>query len=184
MGETVMRIILAATCVVLGSIGIAHAQQKPPASDDDYMMRMMSAAPPLVVEEATVIRMDPDGTTMRVLKKGTNAFTCMEDPVNNPMCLDPNAMEWAKAWQTHAPPPDKTGFIYMMAGDTGGSNTDPHATEKTPDNHWVQTGSHVMIVGPAVKTMAGYPRTADPDSTRPYVMWVGTPYEHLMIPVQ
>jgi hypothetical protein len=31
--------------------------------------------------------------------------------------------------------------------------------------------------------MQGYPRTADPDVTRPYVMWPGTPYEHLMLPV-
>ena len=41
----------------------------------------------------------------------------------------------------------------MLAGDTGASNTDPWATEKTADNHWIETGSHVMIVGAAAKTM-------------------------------
>ncbi len=41
-----------------------------------------------------------------------------------------------------------------------------------------------MIVGAAAKTMTGYPRTADPDPTKPYVMWPGSPYEHLMIPVK
>jgi hypothetical protein len=41
-----------------------------------------------------------------------------------------------------------------------------------------------MILGPVVKTMVGYPRTADPDPSQPYVMWPGTPYEHLMIPVK
>lgn len=41
-----------------------------------------------------------------------------------------------------------------------------------------------MVVGPAVKGMEGYPRTPDPDTSRPYVMWYGTPYEHLMIPVR
>ena len=41
-----------------------------------------------------------------------------------------------------------------------------------------------MIVGLAAKTMAGYPRTADPDPTKPYVMWPESAYEHLMIPVK
>jgi hypothetical protein len=101
-----------------------------------------------------------------------------------PMCMDPGAMEWAHAWQTHAAPTSKTGFIYMLAGDTGASNTDPYATVKAADNHWIQTGSHVMIVGAAAKTMTGYPRNPDPDPTKPYVMWPGSPYEHLMIPVK
>jgi hypothetical protein len=45
----------------------------------------------------------------QTLKNGTNEYTCME---NNgvPMCMDPNAIEWAQAWQTHAPPPDKVGL--------------------------------------------------------------------------
>jgi hypothetical protein len=41
-----------------------------------------------------------------------------------------------------------------------------------------------MIVGPAAKTMASYSRTADPDPTKPYVMWPGSAYEHLMLPVK
>jgi hypothetical protein len=41
-----------------------------------------------------------------------------------------------------------------------------------------------MIVGAAASTMAGYPRNADPDPTKPHVMWSGSPYEHLMIPVK
>jgi hypothetical protein len=32
--------------------------------------------------------------------------------------------------------------------------------------------------------MAGYPTSADPDTTKPYVMWAGTPYAHLMIPMK
>jgi hypothetical protein len=79
---------------------------------------------------------------------------------------------------------ERTGFIYMLADDTGASNTDPWASKQTSDNHWLQTGSHVMIVGAAASTMAGYPRNADPDPTKPCVMWSGSPYEHLMIPVK
>ena len=32
--------------------------------------------------------------------------------------------------------------------------------------------------------MTGFPRTPDPDPTKPYVMWSGTPYEHVMIPMK
>jgi hypothetical protein len=80
-----------------------------PLSNDDYMKRVMQAAPPQVVADATV--------AMQTLKKGTNEWTCMfQNGV--PMCLDPNAMEWAHAWQSHGPATDKTGFIYMLAGAT------------------------------------------------------------------
>ena len=175
------RICLGALATTVAA-GIAHAQSSTnPQSQDEYMKRVMMAAPPQVVQNATIVRMENGG--MQVLKKGNNEFTCMIAK-SDPMCLDTNAMEWAHAWQSHGPVPEKTGFVYMLAGDTGASNTDPYASEKKPGNHWVETGSHVMIVGPAVKTMAGYPRTADPDPTKPYVMWAGTPYEHLMIPVK
>jgi hypothetical protein len=69
----------------------------------------------------------------------------------------------------------------MIAGDTGTSNHDPNATDKT---HWVQTGPHVMIVGPAAREKANlYPGTMDPDPSQAYIMFPGTPYEHLMLPV-
>ena len=178
-----MRTIFATTCALVGLLGSAYAQQSPSgsATDQDYMKRVMTAAPPQIVADATVVRMQSG--SMQTLKKGTNEWTCMEANAV-PMCMDPNAMEWAHAWQSHGPATDKTGFIYMLAGDTGASNTDPYATAKTADNHWIQTGSHVMIVGAAVKTMAGYAKTADADPTKPYVMWPGSPYEHLMIPVK
>ncbi|HEX4171409.1 MAG TPA: hypothetical protein VHY82_02915 [Acetobacteraceae bacterium] len=173
-----MRIVLTTTCAMIASLTAAHAQQM---SDADYMKRVSTAAPPQIVEQATILRMN--GHEMQSLKKGSSEWTCM---IANevPMCMDPGAMAWAHAWQSHAAPTDKTGFIYMLAGDTGASNTDPYATAKTADNHWIQTGSHVMVVGAAAKGMTGYPRDTDPDPTKPYVMWPGSPYEHLMIPVK
>jgi len=50
-------------------------------------------------------------------------------------------------------------------------------------NNWIKTGSHVMIVGSGAKMLDGYPREAKADPTKPYVMWPGTVYEHLMLPV-
>jgi hypothetical protein len=41
-----------------------------------------------------------------------------------------------------------------------------------------------MIVGSDAKDMLqAYPRTPKPDPKKPYVMWAGTPYAHLMVPV-
>jgi hypothetical protein len=167
------------------------AQTPPPMpatpSDDDLIKLALSAAPPAVAKNATVIFIDHQGKS-RVLRQGTGAFTCLPghlgaDP--DPMCGDKNAMEWAKAWMQHKnPPANKVGFMYMLQGDSGASNTNPYDTKETPDNNWIKTGSHVMIVGSGAKMLAGYPRSAKPDPTQPYVMWPGTPYEHLMLPVR
>jgi hypothetical protein len=73
----------------------------------------------------------------------------------------------------------------MLLGDEGTSNIASGATEETPDNAWVQTGPHVMIVGAAAWPMLkGYPREAEADPSKPFVMWPDTPYEHLMLPVE
>ena len=94
-------------------------------------------------------------------------------------------MEWVHAWIEHKTPTNgKTGFMYMLSGGTDASNTDPYATKPTASNHWVKTGPHVMIVGADVSLIDSYPKSADPDTSEPYVMWAGTPYQHLMIPVK
>ena len=182
----VVASLVAGVFVVAGA-SVAQPQGGPAATGDAALIASaMSAAPKSVGDGATIVAMGKDGK-LRTLRAGTNGFTCMpKDPAmpnSDPMCMDANALEWANAWLTKATPPDKTGFMYMLAGDSGASNTDPYATGATASNHWIKTGSHVMIVGSAAKTM-GYPATPDPDVTKPYVMWAGTPYAHLMIPVR
>jgi hypothetical protein len=177
------RYTLCAEAVALALISVSTAALAAPASmsDSDYIAKVMTAAPAAVVKGATIVNMQSG--TMRVVQTGTNGFTCMlAPPVGEPMCADKNAMAWIQAFATHKAPPDGVGFVYMLAGDQGASNTDPYASAATSDNHWIKTGSHVMIIGASVKTM-GYPMTSDPDVTRPYVMWPDTPYAHLMIPV-
>ena len=169
-----------------GHAATPQAQQRP-MTDEEMTASAMSAAPKSVAEGATIIVMDANHNA-RTLRRGTNGWTCMPDspvsPGQDPMCLDQNAMEWAAAWIGRKPPPDKVGFVFMLAGGSDASNTDPHATGPSPGGAWIDTGPHVMIVGPAVGRMAGYPRGVQPDTTQPYVMWPGTPYEHLMIPIR
>lgn len=171
--------------LVLLSVGFtAQAMAQHAAmSDEELLTKLKGAAPAEVLDHATILNMAPDGKT-KVVREGNNGWTCM-DPGGAPMCGDKGAMEWAKAWQTKAAAPQKLGFIYMLRGDDGTSNTDPFAHTQTPDNNWVKTGPHVMIVGGEAKSMMqGYPRDSKANPDRPYVMWPGTPYEHLMLPVK
>ena len=177
---------------LFGALATQAYEAKPAAnaarSDADLIKSAMRAAPPGVAKNATIVDMGADGK-MRTLRKGTNGFTCMAGKPNtqglDSMCMDANAMEWASAWMAHMPPPaGKFGFMYMLAGDAGASNTDPSATGPTPTNHFIKTGSHVMVVGGDAKMLDSYPKGADPDVTAPYVMWPGTQYQHLMLPVK
>lgn len=154
--------------------------QNSPISDSEYMKQALSAAPAAVAKDAAVVRLEKDGT-MRSIRPGKNGFTCMIMGTDK-MCNDANSMEFIHAVMTHTLPPDKVGISYMLAGDDGASNTDPYATGKTADNHWIITGPHIMVFGPPSKTL-GYTEAKDPDPNKPYLMWAGTPYEHAMIPV-
>ncbi len=127
-----------------------------------------------------IARMDESGK-MTTLRQGKNGFTCMVIREEK-MCADANSLAFFDAWMKHQPPPDKLGLSYTLAGDDGASNTDPFATAKTADNHWVVTGPHVMVVGPGAKSL-GLASTADANPSEPYMMWAGTPCEHAMIPV-
>lgn len=145
-----------------------------------------AAAPAALATHATIVTIDPQGK-MRKLRKGTNGFTCMPDdptsPGPDPMCMDANAMAWVEALIVHKPPPkNRPGIMYMLAGGSDASNTDPYAAGPKADNHWIATGPHVMLVG-SETSLKGYPHAADPNTAEPYVMWAGTPYAHLMLPV-
>lgn len=157
-------------------------------SDAKLIASAEHAAPAAVAKGATIVAMGADGK-MRTLREGHNGFTCMPDnpatPGPDPMCMDKNAFAWAGAWMAHKPPPPgKVGFMYMLEGGTDFSNTDPYATKPGPGNHWIRTDSHVMIVGADQAFYDMYPKSPDPDTKMPYVMWAGTPYQHLMVPVK
>lgn len=182
--------------LVLGITAIAcipltyalEARPSSPASDNKLIMNAMKAAPKKVAQGATIVTMGSDGK-MRTLREGNNGFTCMPDnpetPGPDPMCMDKSAMEWVMAWIAHTTPAaGKIGLMYMLAGGTDASNTDPYATKPETGNNWIKTGPHVMIVGADASFYDMYPKTPIPDTSAPYVMWPGTLYQHLMIPVK
>jgi hypothetical protein len=175
----VLKLTLVLAAAGLFIVTVSRTQQKE-MSDADYTKMALSAAPEAVAKDAGVMRMDAGGK-MRMLRESKNDFTCMFAGTDM-MCNDKNSMEFISALLKHTAPPDKVGISYMLAGDKGASNTDPYATAKTADNHWVVTGPHIMLFGPPSKAL-GYTEAKDPDPNKPYMMWAGTPYEHAMIPI-
>jgi len=167
------------TSVTTTTTGNSAAATDPTASAE-------SAAPASIAHDASIATVDSKGA-MTMVRKGSGEWTCMPDnpvtPGTDPMCFDANAAKWVNAWVHHQTPPEGVvGVIYMLEGGTDASNTDPYATKPTADNDWVNTGPHIMVVG-SKDILAGHPAGAKPDTSAPYVMWAGTPYAHLMIPV-
>lgn len=154
-------------------------------TDAQLIANAMSAGPSSVSANATIITMD--GDKVRTVRKGNNDYTCMTDdpgsPGNDPMCLDKNAMEWLNAWMDHKDAPKgKMGLVYMLQGGSDASNDDPFATSPPPGKKWVTTGPHVMVVGMA-GMLDNIPRSPDAPK-QPFIMWGGSSYEHIMMPVK
>jgi hypothetical protein len=166
----------------------AKQQAQKPKTDAQLITSAMSAAPAAVSKDAAIVAPGSDGK-LRTLRPGQGPFTCIPDdpntPGTDPMCLDRNGMEWLKALLAHEKPPEgKVWFGYMLKGGSDASNDDPFASEPPAGKKWVQTGPHVMIGGPGItKMLDSYPTTAD-DTRKPYIMFGGTPFEHIMVPVQ
>ena len=135
----------------------------------------LSAAPPSLAATATVMDWDH-----KVLRQGSGGYTChATQPAlrkkggREPMCLDKVWIEWADAWANKKPfKANQVGVAYMMAGDTGASNTDPFAEVATTTNQWVVEGPHVMVIMPDPAQLEGLP--TDPNNGGAYVMWKGT----------
>lgn len=140
----------------------------------------LRAGPTSIAEKATV--MDWVGNTLR---EGTNGWVCFPDPPEMEaasMCLDGPWQAWAGAWQNREPVAiEHAGIAYMLMGDAGASNIDPYAEGPAAGNEWVESGPHLMLIVPDPAVLEGFP--TDPDNGGPWVMWKGSPYAHVMIPV-
>jgi hypothetical protein len=186
-----MRTLHALPVRLAGAAGLAvaltltaGAQAPPqPAPDRDAMIRSALSAAPVTLRD-TVKVMDFDGN---VLRDGPPGFTCLPAPpgIAGPMCVDEVFMGWVQAWSKKEPPNvQRLGISYMMAGDApdgGASNTAPFDTQPSAANDWMVEGPHIMIVVPdpaLLQAIGGAHHHGGP-----YVMWEGTPWAHVMIPV-
>jgi hypothetical protein len=55
------------------------------------------------------------------------------------------------------------------------------ATKPAAGEDWVTSPPHIMILQPGKLDQSVF--STDPKSGGPWIMWAGTPYEHIMMPV-
>jgi hypothetical protein len=160
---------------------MAKEKHAAPKTDAQKIALAVSAGPAEIANNATIMDMTDMSAKPRQLRAGTNGWICYA-MVEQPMCLDKEWQKWAEAWMSKSQLKiEATGIAYMLRGDHGASNTDPYATAPTADNQWVVTPAHVMVLYPDPKMLDSLP--TDPKSGGPWVMWKGTPYAHVMVPV-
>jgi hypothetical protein len=148
-------------------------------TDAQKIALAMSAGPAGIAKDSAIV--DITDMSGKQLRPGTNGWVCYAD-VRQPMCLDKEWQKWMTAYMTKGDlKTSGTGIGYMLRGDTGASNTDPFATAPTADNQWVVAPAHIMVIYEDPKMLDSY--TTDPKSGGPWVMWKGTPYAHVMVPV-
>jgi hypothetical protein len=159
-------------------------------AQQDKIASAMSAAPETIARHATIMDWPATaGGEPRELRAGNNGWVCFPSTptavsasAEDPMCLDKEFQGWARAWASHQRPQVRSiGVAYLLRGDMGASNTDPFAKEATATNHWIRTGPHVMIIEPDTRQLDALP--TDPNNGGPWVMWKGTPYAHIMVPL-
>ncbi len=169
---------------------------EPHTSAEWKIWALSTAAPSFIAAKCTVI--DSDGKT--VLREGTNGWTAMagnprgmSDPENGwkdpheamPMVMDAQAMKWAIAYMSGTKPElDHDGWMYMLHGDMGEDNTKQLVLKKedAADGHWIESGAHLMLMPKDPASLKG--QTTDFNSGGPYIMFEGTGYDHLMIPLE
>jgi hypothetical protein len=156
-------------------------------SADDPIQNAMSAAPLRVAENATIMDWPSEaGGDLVELRAGENGWTCLTDdpatPTNDPMCLDTQWMEWLHALlEGRTPEITAIGIGYMLQGGSGASSSDPTLTEPPTGEAWMIDPPHFMLMAPWDLDPTIYP--TDPHAGGPYIMFEGTPFEHVMVPV-
>jgi len=181
--------------VVLAALGAAFAVLALPARGQVKVeiAQALTAAPPGVAASAAVARMDAHGR-LTPLRAGTNGWTCIppDDPAhlgnrNFPACFDKYGLEWIEDFFAgREPNPQHVGYSYMLRGGWSWSNIDPTAKRLAPgQKDYIHIPPHIMILGASVADSSGFPSgQPDPDTSKPFVMFGGTPFAILIIPVK
>jgi hypothetical protein len=144
------------------------------------MARAIAAGPRHVTDSARIVGADAQGKRM-VLREGSNGFTCQP---GNPKvlgrpasCSNEAARQWNADMAAHKAKPTNAepGIIYMLAGATQRSVSDPSDKTSPP----ITIGPHWMIMWPFDPKTTGLSATRK--DTGAYIMLAGTPYAHLHI---
>lgn len=132
----------------------------PPATQ---MARAIAAGPREITDQARITGFDAEGKRI-VLREGNNGFICQ-----------PGMPRFVAQPATCYTTESKPRIVYMLAGATQRSITDPSDKTSAP----LAVGPHWMIMMPFDPKTTGLPVTYS--DTGAYVMWAGTASAHLHI---
>jgi hypothetical protein len=168
----------------------ASAQTAPPdhpSTDAEKIADALRAGPHFITKEATLLDWPATpGGEYRVLRRGTNEWTCLPGipgyPHDEPGCFDPTFMQWMKdSFAGREPHIGKIGMSYMYAG--------AWVPNKSAENHGSMSsefhvGPHIMIVSPHQNQEELRALSHDGSNGMPYVAHLpnGTDL-YLVIPV-
>jgi hypothetical protein len=158
-------------------------------TDDDKIANALSAGPASIAEGAAVVDwpIDPTLGEGQELRAGTNGWVCRPDdpttPTDDPRCLDENwrnvfGLDFGPEREAHS----AIGVSYMLQGGSVADNDDPLVMEPAAGQEWQIDPPHIMLVSPKPWDPALF--SSDHHSGGPWIMFGGTPAEHLMIPVE
>lgn len=187
---SLQRIPCVLLIVFISTLAAAQSAAKPSA-----LSLALSAAPPSVAAQAAVQIIGSDGTRHEI-RAGTNGWTCiardpsvpMKDGISHhPACYDKYGLEWMEAYRAgKSPNPDHVGLSYMFEGGSAWSNIDP-AASKLPSAQadYIHIGPHMMILNQMTADSSGLPlHETNPDTNKPFVMFGGTLYALIIVPVK
>jgi len=144
------------------------------------MARAIAAGPRHVTDSARIVGADAQGKRM-ILREGSNGFMCQP---GNPKvlgrpasCSNEAARQWSADMAAHKAKPTNAepGIIYMLAGVTQRSVSDPSGKTSLP----ITIGPHWTIMWPFDPKTTGLSATSKDIGA--YIMLAGTPYAHLHI---
>jgi hypothetical protein len=162
-------------------------------SDEWKIQNALSAAPAVIAEKATVRDWPTDLrrgdiTGGRILRQGTNGWTCVPDtpgkPQHDPACMDETMMKWMMAvYSGRNPNIDRVGLSYMLLGEPRADPNDMTATKPPPGKDWYYAGPHVMVVLPDSSRNALQDVNHDISNNEPYVTALQSASPLWVIPV-
>lgn len=166
--------------------GLPALEFTPPATAAEKITNALAALPVSVRAAARVVDYPARvGDPYPELRAGTNEWTCFPDygpsQGDDPTCYNRAGMQWLDAYYAGKKPKlTEPGVLYRLRGGSDASLSDVTAAEPPPGATWVLHGPHIVIIPTAATNTKDYPTTP---GDHPWVMWRGTDYEHIHLPV-
>jgi hypothetical protein len=174
-------------CLFIASFAMAQTNMSsPPKTDAEKIADALRAGPNFITGGATILDWpSTPGGEYRVLRKGTNQWTCLPGipgyPHDEPGCFDRVFFQWIKdSLAGKEPHIESVGISYMYGGAWVPNLSGPGP--KTQDFH---VGPHIMIVSPHENQRELQSFSHDGSNGMPYVAHLphGTDL-YLVIPIR